>query len=228
MRSARRTMLWVSLLAALGAFACAMAYRWLERGGAFDLATVRVRGIRGADSTVVCMAVAPLFGRPIWRISTDSLESSLEQLPGIAGARVSRVPFDTILLTITLEMPVYAISEGSMAIPVSAAGERLPVSFLSDTIPVIHSYCPMDSSASASIGEWFSMAGTGDEPVSLEYGGDGVAVRLQGGCRIILGSGALPERWNRFTELCRTMPEAAGWSEVDMRYGGQAVLRGGG
>jgi cell division septal protein FtsQ len=228
MRAGPKTLVRVFVLGALGAFAIAMAYRWLERGGTFDLSTVRVRGIRSADSATVCASVAPLFGTSIWKIDGDSLGSEMEGLPGIAAVHMSRIPFRTILLDVRLDRPVFVISDGQGPTPVSVTGERLPASFLSDTLPVVETVCGMDSATSAGLGIWFSEGAAGEGAVSLQYTGDGVAVMLDGGRRVILGNTALEERWRRYTELSRLAPETAGWTEVDMRYGGQAVLRMGG
>jgi len=228
MRVGRKTLLWVFLIGALGAFASAMAYRWLERNGTFDLTTVRVRGIRSADSAAVCASVAPLFGTSIWKIDGDSLSSAMEELPGIAAVSMRRIPLTGILLEVSIDKPVYVVSDAHGTTPVSATGERLPASFLSDTLPVVETTCRIDSVTTADLGLWFSSGGAGDRAVSLQYADDGVAVMLEEGCRVILGTTALQERWNRFSELCRLAPETAGWTEVDMRYGGQAVLRMGG
>lgn len=225
MRMGRMKLIVVLLITAVGAFACAMGYRWLERSGTFDLAAVRVRGIRSADSAAVCTAVAPLFGRSIWKIDGDSLSQAMVALPGIAAVRMHRIPLESILLEVTLDRPVYVISDGGGSTPVSMTGERLPESFLSDTLPVLQTTCRLDSATAAGLGLWFSRGGAGEEAASLEYTQNGVAVLLDGGCRVILGKGALDERWNRFTELCRLAPETVGWTEVDMRYAGQAVLR---
>jgi cell division septal protein FtsQ len=228
MKAGTKTLVFVFVLGALGAFASAMAYRWLERGGTFDLTTVRVRGIRSADSATVCASVAPLFGTSIWKIDGDSLGRAMEDLPGITAVRMSRIPFRTILLDISLDRPVFVVSDGHVPTPVSVTGERLPASFLSDTLPVVETVCRMDSATSAGLGLWFSEGAAGEGVLSLQYTADGVAVMLDGGRRVILGDTALEERWSRFTELSRLAPETAGWTEIDMRYGGQAVLRMGG
>jgi len=89
----------------------------------------------------------------------------------------------------------------------------------------VETVSPIDSATAAGLGLWLAEGGAGRGTALLRYGEEGVSVILEGGCRVILGNTGLDERWASFTELCRMAPETSAWSEVDMRYGGQAVLR---
>lgn len=221
----RRTIFWVFLLSGLVAFALAMSYRWFERGGAFDLDTVRIRGIRQADSSDVCAAVRSYFGTSIWRIDPSELEGTVEEIPGVDNVTVSREPFTGIILRIELAQPVFAVSDSSGTIPISSRGERLPVSFLTDTIPVVESHFSMDSSVSAGLASWFEREEIEWCLFSFRYIESGLSMYTQEGCEILLGFQDLSRRWRDFQLLRVSLSDIEQWQQIDMRYSDQAVLR---
>jgi cell division septal protein FtsQ len=225
MNSRRQRIFWVFLVSGLSAFALAMGYRWFERGGAFDLDTVRIRGIREADSAVVCDAVKPLFGKSIWRIDLDDLQNRLTEVPGIDSAEVSREPLNTLILNVEISQASFVIDDGNDRIPVSTGGELLPMRFLDDSLPVIKATSPIGDAAAQNLAEWFSGQGRGPDSLQYRFGEEGVLVILDDYRRVLLGMTDLSERWRDFVALENSMLYSSEYCEIDMRYAGQAVLR---
>ena len=213
------------LLSILGAFALAMGYRWLERGGTFDLETVRVRGARIQDSVVVCSAVSPLFGTSIWRIDGDSLAGVLCEVPGVRSASVRRLPFTGMLISIELERVVLAIRDSVSTVPLSISGEKLPENFLTDTVPVVFTSVEIDDGTAGRLAEWLGEVTPGDAVNGMLYSEDGLAVILDSGCTVLLGKGGFGRGWESYTALSSATDGLDEWDLVDMRFHGQAVLR---
>lgn len=221
----RRKIIWILLLSGFVAFALAMAYRWFERGGAFDLDVVRIRGIRQADSAAVSSAVEPLFGTSIWQINLKEVRDRLEDIPGIDAAAVSRELFTGIILQIELAEPVFAISDSSGSIAISLSGERLPTNFLTDTIPVVDAPGIMNISVCASLAEWFETVEFEHDNLVFRYSDKGLSVFMSEYCEILLGIDNLAGRWRDYCLLEASISDLGYWEQVDMRYFDQAILR---
>lgn len=221
----RRIIFWVFLLSGLVAFALAMAYRWFERGGAFNLDIVRIQGIRHADSSAVCQVIAPLFGTSIWQIDPVELQNSLEEIPGIDSVTVCREPLTGMVLQIKLANPVFAISDSTGTVAVSSSGERLPSTFLKDSIPVIEAPGGMCVSVSATLARWFETEEIVWDSLLFQYSDTGFSVFMIDGCEILLGNDNLSGRWSKFCSLNASLSDIGDWEQVDMRYIGQAVFR---
>lgn len=170
----RRRAFWTLVIAGLTAFALAMAYRWFERGGAFDLDMVRVQGIRQADSSVVCRVVSPLFGESIWQIDLAELEDSLASIPGIDSASVKRSPMKGLILDLQVSRAVYALSDSSGTVPISTRGEFLPGRFLSDTLPVVEAVSVINNSTARMLADWFSSNDFNHQDLEFSYCGSGM------------------------------------------------------
>lgn len=216
---------WVLLVAGLSAFALAMGYRWFERGGAFDLDTVRVRGIRRADSTVVCQAVKPLFGSSIWQIDVHRLERELSAIPGIDSAVVRRSPLRTLILELKVSQPSFTIRDSSGRVAVSSTGEYLPDRFISDSLPLVEALTQVPPSISERLAQWLCSVEMISEGFTLNYTQRGVSVLVNDRCRVLLGSEDLAGRWGEYIVLASSLADRDDLREVDMRYSGQAVLR---
>lgn len=221
----RRTAFWFLLVSGLSAFALAMGYRWCERGGAFDLATVRIRGIRHSDSSAVCQVVKPLFGTSIWQIDTEEIEDMLSELPGIDSVHVSRAPLSGLILTIEISESVFAISDSSGVKAVSSAGEILPPRFLTDSIPVVESLESMDAAVSKKLALWFKDEEMHCDSLLFRYTNSGLSVFTGDSCEVLLGTDRLIERWDDYQQLASSLSGSSNWYQVDMRYANQAVLR---
>ena len=225
MKDRRRTAFWLLFSSGLAAFALAMGYRWFERGGAFDLDTVRIRGARQADSSAVCQVVKPLFGTSIWQIDPVELQNVLSDVPGIDYAHVNRVPFSSLILELTISEPVFAVSDSSGVTAVSSIGEVLPPRFITDSLPVVESREWIDPEASKTLASWFGACDMQSDCLSFRYTDRGLSVFVGDGCEVLLGNDHLSERWASYQQLSSSMSDFEGWYQVDMRYSNQAILR---
>jgi len=221
----RRTAFWVLLISSLCAFALSMGFRWFERGGAFDLDTVRIRGIRKADSSVVADAVAPLFGTSIWQIDTEELRNELVSIPGIDSAAVRREPLRTMILELRVSTPSFAIVEGNGKTAVSTMGEILPDRFISDSLPAVTAAVPIGSEVSRRLAGWLHRDLETLEGTSLSFTERGLSVLVEGRFRVLLGNEDLHRRWASYRMVASTIQGREDPFEIDMRYSGQAVLR---
>ncbi len=225
MKDPRRAAFWLLFFSGLAAFALAMGYRWFERGGSFDLDTVRIRGARHADSSAVCQVVKPFFGTSIWQIDPVELQNMLSDVPGIDSAHVKRVPFSSLILELRISEPVYAVSDSSGVTAVSSDGEVLPPRFITDSLPVIESREGIDPAVSRTLAAWFGAFKMQSDGLSFRYTDRGLSVFVGDGCEVLLGNDHLSERWAGYQRLASSMSESEVWYQVDMRYSNQAVLR---
>ena len=225
MKERRRAAFWLLFFSGLAAFALAMGYRWFERGGTFDLDTVRIRGARHADSSAVCQVVKPFFGTSIWQIDPVEMQNMLSNIPGIDSARVKRVPFSSLILELRISEPVYAVSDSSGVSAVSSIGEVLPPRFITDSLPVVESSEGIDPAVSRTLAAWFGTFEMQSDCLSFRYTDRGLSVFVSDGYEVLLGSDRLSERWADYQLIASSMSESEVWYQVDMRYSNQAVLR---
>jgi len=225
MKDRRRTAFLLVLVSGLSAFALAMGYRWFERGGAFDLDTVRIRGIRQADSSSICQVVKPLFGTPIWQIDLLEVQHILSAVPGIDSAHVTLSPLSGLILDIRISEPVFSISDSSGVTAVSSVGEVLPPRFLTDSLPVVESRWRIDSAVSNTLASWFSGCEMHYDSLLFRYTDMGLSVFIGDGCEVLLGIDRLFNGWESYQQLASSLSGSEGWYQVDMRYSNQAVLR---
>jgi len=225
MKDRRRAAFWILLVSGLSAFALAMGYRWFERGGTFDLDTVRIRGIRVADSSAVCEVVRPLFGTSIWQIDPSEVQEMLSVVPGMDSVKVSRVPLNSLIIDIRISDPVFAVNDSSGIYAVSSRGEVLPPSFLTDSIPVIESLKRMDSEITRKLAVWFRSEEIKHDSLLCRYTDRGLSVFVNNDYEVLLGVDQLSERWACYKQLAYSLPVSGNWHQVDMRYSSQAILR---
>ena len=225
MKNLRRTAFWLLLVSGLSAFALAMGYRWFERGGAFDLDSIRIRGIRHADSVAVCEVVKPLFGTSIWRLDPFEIKTMLSVVPGIDSVHVSRVLFSGLILDIRISEPVFAVSDSSGIVAVSSMGEVLPSRFLSDSIPVIESGEKIGTAASQKLAAWFRSEEIQYDGLLFRYTDRGLSVFVNNGYEVLLGVDQLSDRWESYRQLASSVSGSEDLYQVDMRYSNQAIMR---
>ncbi|MCD4701923.1 MAG: FtsQ-type POTRA domain-containing protein [Candidatus Aegiribacteria sp.] len=225
MKDRRRIAFWLLLVSGLSAFALAMGYRWFERGGAFDLDTVRIRGIRHADSSAICEVVKPLFGTSIWQIDPVDLQNMLSDIPGIDFAHVNRAPLSGLIFDIRISEPVFAVSDSSGVAAVSSIGEVLPPRFLTDSIPVVESQERIDAVVSRKLAAWFRSEDIQYDSLLFRYTDRGLSVFVGNGCEVLLGIDHLSDRWDDYQQLASSLSGSDNWYQVDMRYANQAVMR---
>lgn len=225
MKDRRRTAFWLLLISGLIAFALAMGYRWFERGGVFDLDSIRIRGIRHADSVAVCEVVKSLFGTSIWQLDPSEIQTILSVVPGIDSVHVSRVLFSGLIIDIRISESVFAVSDSSGIIAVSSLGEVLPPRFLNDSIPVIESRGKIESAVSRRLAAWFRAGEMQCDNLLFRYTDRGLSVFVSNGYEVLLGVDQLSDRWDSYRQLASSMLDSNDLYQVDMRYSNQAILR---
>ncbi len=214
----------VLLTIAVVIFALAMIYRWLERGGNFDLSEVSIRGIRSEDSSAVCEIIAPCFGKPVRTLNTDSLSTVFQALNWVKDVEISRVFPSGLEISIELQKIVFIYSNGVELYPLSSTGQCLPASFLTDTIPVVTATTLPDSVIVDRLVQW--LADVNDNaPRDIRITERGISVFVSSGSSIILGWGSFTVKWHDFIHLASIVSIQNKWLEIDMRYPEQAVLR---
>ena len=225
MRRAENRIVLAFLAVSMLAFGGALLYRSAERSGRFDLDTVRINGIRFADSAAVAEILVPYFSKPIGSIDRDSLEKELEALAGIETVTISLIWPSSIRIRATLSRPVLLLSDGSGSHPISIDCEILPSTFISDTLPVVVIKGGADSTGVTKVVEWLSDGLPDNLCGSLVLDGRTLSILFDDQRAVILGESNLSERWiaYRAVENCALL--SGDWCEMDLRYSNQAVLR---
>ena len=223
--------MWLILFgAAVLIFLLALGYRWAEREGHFDLVTVRVRGCRqDSDSSMVADVVRPFMRQPLGKVDCETIRQSLLAMEGVSGVRVRRSWPGTIRIDLSLALPALRLTvAGSAGVSVmSLEGERLPASFDADTLPRVVLSTASDSLVVPALLAW---ASDGDLPVE-----DSGHLAVENGCvcwideqtgnRVILGSSNLAGQWELLSCLRARGLITGDWSELDLRFDGQVILR---
>ncbi len=225
MRAPGRGAFWTLFVLAIAAFASAMLFRWLDRGGTFDVDTIRVRGIRLADSAAVAAELVPLLGRSLWSVPPDSMEERLRSAPWVETAEVQRRPPGTLVVSIGLERAGFMLATPGDTVPVSLEGHPMPGSFRSDTLPLVGAECMPEEALRRTLSGWLDSWDPEPEGVSLRLGFQGVVAELANGVEVLLGESCLERRWRSFRAVGHVVAAREEYGVVDMRFGGQAVLR---
>jgi cell division septal protein FtsQ len=213
------------LAVSLLAFGGALLYRSAERSGKFDLDTVRINGIRLADSAAVAEILIPYFSKPLGSIDRDSLENELETLAGIEIAEASLIWPSSIRIRATLSRPVLLLSDESGTYPISADCEILPSTFISDTLPMVEIKGGADSTGVTNVVEWLSDGLPNNLCGSLVLDGRTLTILFDDNRAVILGENDLSERWTAYQTAKSCALLSGDWCEMDLRYSNQAVLR---
>ncbi|MBN1434792.1 FtsQ-type POTRA domain-containing protein [Candidatus Fermentibacterales bacterium] len=223
-----RAGVWLFLLgSAVVLFLGALAYRWAEREGYFDLRVVRVRGCRAEDSTAVAGVVGPYMLVPLGRIDPGEVSASLSAIEGVTSARVSRSWPSTLIVEVSLAIPamkVFRMDSGSCLV-MGHDGQVLPSRFASDTLPLVQLSSGADTLLLPEMLAWSAEA-------SLPSSGghfliDHGCVRWierESGMEVLLGSCALSSAWSLYERLRDLIP-VEGCHELDLRFRGQVVVR---
>jgi hypothetical protein len=222
---------WLILFgAAVLVFLLALGYRWAEREGHFDLMTVRVRGCRqDSDSSMVADVVRPFMRQPLGKVDCEIIRESLLAMEGVSGVRVRKSWPATIRIDLSLAVPALRLTvAGATGVSViSMEGERLPASFDADTLPRVVLSAVSDSLAVPALLAW---ASDGDLPVEdsghlVVDNGCVCWIDEQTGDRVILGSSDLAGQWELLSCLRSRGLIDGDWSELDLRFDGQVILR---
>ena len=198
-----------------------LAFRWADREGRFNLETVYVTGLEGADTTAVARALQHTFGRPLHQISVDSITAQIMLIPGVRDVDVSLIWPGSMHLMLDLEEAAVILDTPSGRIPVSLDCRELPEQWLSENLPVIRFTGEPDPLVLASAVAFTHGFRRELEGSVIMLDSTGVRV-LENEVQVILGMDGLEERWLSWG-LVRPLTE--GGLQVDLRFRGQAVFR---
>jgi cell division protein FtsQ len=107
----------------LAAAATLLVVLGLRGSSAFDVETVRVRGVTGPTARVVAEETRRLVGaRSLLALDPGALEQRLAALPFVRSARVDRAFPHTVAVRVALEQPAAVVVSGTEALTVSRSG----------------------------------------------------------------------------------------------------------
>jgi cell division protein FtsQ len=224
-RSAAHSVLWGAIgLAALvaGASHGPAATREISRrlrNEPFLLEALEVLGTRRLDAQAVVAASGLRHGTPLVDVDTERVEERVAALPGVASVRSLRIPPDRLVLD---------VEERARARP----SERAGLPSLRTQALVKPGEAHADVAAAVELIAALSARGLVPAEIELpaRERSEGPRVRLRG-LRAGIDVGWKP--WDaalgRLVQLLATRPELAlAAQEIDVRFAGQAVVRGDG
>jgi cell division septal protein FtsQ len=157
----------------------------------------------------------------VLKLNRDSLEAQFLALDGVDSVSVSIHYPDMIVVSLKTGEPAAILAYLNGQVPVTAEGQRLPLSWVNDSLPVINiEGSPKEEAVSSALN--FLIKRNLRNSVSIQVNADGIAV-LDNGIRVMIDYRQTTVSWLRWQVLKTAItgqPE-----EVDLRYTGQAVLR---
>jgi hypothetical protein len=209
--------------ALLAAILGVLLVRFLERSGRLDMECVRIWSTGPVDSSEVARVLAGFAGMPLTRIPVSEVVDSLSTLPSVGRASAWVSPPHSLDIELQTRNPVLALRAGGATRPVSADCSMLPACLMSDTLPLVVLAQSRGILLLDEVAAWSDSSGIdpGADSVLLE---EGCVVAMVGGTRVLLGTGGFQERMDVLASVSGALP-GEGWTEVDLRFGGQIVLR---
>ena len=199
----------------------ALALRWAERDGRFDLLWARVDNSGPVDSSLVADILEPFFGGSLLSLDLDSVRSALGAIDGLKCVSVKVSLPHTIIVEMTPERPAAMVIAQSGSSPVTADGKGLPPSWADPSLPVL--------SVEGAPGEEYLKTGLnlllkrGLDPASTVTVCDWGILVIENGVPVMLDGERAPADWKTWQQIRNSVRPSA--EMVDMRYNGQAVIR---
>lgn len=216
---------WPFLILSLLAFGGALAYRWAERRGVFDLEEVRVRGASSEDSVAVACVVAPLFGTPLGAIDTETLQRELESVSSIRRAEVSRRWPSSLTIDLSTESAAVLLAVGDRIVPLTGSCQPLSSDHVCDSLPLLEVRGRIEPEVLHRIVPWVSLGRLAGEDVQRAVVDDrGLTVLLRSGASVLVGRSDLDRRWELYRSVPPSLVRASEGARVDMRFDNQAVF----
>jgi cell division septal protein FtsQ len=198
-----------------------LSVRWAERNERLNLTVARIDNSSLLDSAQIAGVLKPYFGVSVLKLNRDSLEAQFLALDGVDSVSVSIHYPDMIVVSLKTGEPAAILAYLNGQVPVTAEGQRLPLSWVNDSLPVINiEGSPKEEAVSSALN--FLIKRNLRNSVSIQVNADGIAV-LDNGIRVMIDYRQTTVSWLRWQVLKTAItgqPE-----EVDLRYTGQAVLR---
>ena len=198
-----------------------LGVRWADRDGRFDLTRARVDNSGPVDSALVAEILEPYFGESLLSINSDSIRCALESIEGLSSVSVTVSYPDEILIAMVPEKPAAFLNTRSGLCPVTARGNTLPLSWGDPSLPVLYvegtpAFGYMDSGLNLLLKR--GLSGSAKVTVS-EHG----ILVVDNGVSVLFDGAGAPEDWETWEAIRTSVNFSA--ELVDMRYGGQAVIR---
>ncbi len=198
-----------------------LGVRWAERSNRLNLTMVRIDNSSLVDSAAIAELLRPYLGRSLLQINTDSLEAVLKALGGVDSVSVRIEYPETIIVLFSTRAPAVLLAYSSGTVPVTSSGHVLPVSWGNDQLPVIRITGTPDERVIRSALDLF-IKYEFSHFVSMSVSNNAI-VLVENGTRIILDPDQATENWLSWQSIREIIGHRI--DEVDLRYGGQAVLR---
>ncbi len=208
-------------IAVLLALIAALAVRWANRDGRFDLLWARIDNSGPVDSAMVADILEPFFGGSLLSLDTDSVRCALEAIHGLRCVSVTVSFPHTIIVEMTPEIPAAMVISRTGSSPVTAGGKELPGSWATSSLPVL--------SVEGTPGEGYLKTGLdlllkrGLDPGSTVTVCDWGILVVENGVPVMLDGDRAPADWKTWQSIRDSVRPSA--EMVDMRYNGQAVIR---
>lgn len=211
--------------------------RW---GEPWRVSAVEVHGADRLSGAEVARAAGLAPGADYRSADPDALVRALRENAWVADARAARLPGGTVVLGVRERQPLAVIQARGGPLGVDAEGRPFAVLGEREAEPLPRLRCenqPPPGEPDARLAEAIRVARSLPERglalpreivVGDESDPEGLVLRLPGlDARFVLGSGELDARVRKMAELMKHRPaEVAEATQVDLRFEGQAVLRG--
>jgi len=211
----------------------------LVRGGLLRLERATVVGARRVPAATLVRAAGVARGTPLLDVDPQAVAGRLEALPGVRVARVWRLPTGRLVIGVRERVPRARVAATAAWQVVDDAGIAFPAADAAElaSLPEVRTRAAVrpgepDPELAGAVALLREAEARGLRVASVSGAGDpaGLALRLPGvPARFVLGEGPWEAPLARLVELLGRRPELAlRASSVDLRFAGQAVLRGGG
>lgn len=196
------------------------------RGPSFQLARVELLGLDRLEPAEILKLASLRAGMPLLDLDPQAVKDAVTSHPRVASCRAARLPPNAILVEVTERVPLAALHEGGKPSGegLDTEGERIPLTpEESSALPGIEGdsdlALPLLRAAADSGLALARVVARGPHDVAFEPSDWKLRVR----------TGTDPVRaigdWIRLVRTAQVHPHDAG--EVDLRFRGRAVLRGG-
>lgn len=199
----------------------ALAVRWADRKGSFDLLAARIDNSGPVDSALVAEILEPFFGESLLSVSTDSIQLALGAIEGLRTVSV-RVSFPhAILVEMTPEIPAAMLVSEFGTYPVTSSGTSLPESWSDLSLPVLEvEGSPRDRYLESGLELLLDM--DLNDSATVVVCELGIRV-LENGIPVLLDGNRAAADWETWKSIRSAVCTSA--EQVDLRYSGQAVIR---
>lgn len=233
----RRRGLYIGLALVVVALTAGLAARRVVSAGYFEVGTPAVTGVAMVTPDTV-IAAADAGGQQLWQIDGAAIERSVEAVPGVKSAKVSRSWPNRVTIAVEERLPAAVWRLGAVELVVDDEGFVLNAPVMGGMPAIRH----IDGAPGLGLGDHVDgdavqlateltarlPAATGQHVSRFEYSsGGGLDVVTDRGLRVRFGDGQNVgyklELWQKIAEQAKK--ESITPSEIDLRFGQWAAMR---